>query len=163
MIELLHKKREVLTEEDIVKRDIKEKKKEKEVEVELNTLFNKIKKEKIQKEKLNTKQYILDELHSLLYVLKRLHFEIEKIDNGEISLIEHEDEEKVLNSVSYYLEKLNKDISYAEFKLEELRLKHKELKSSKKAGKHLDKISMLFNSLEKKLEIIKSYNKNLPF
>ena len=163
MLELFHKHEDNFTKIDIVKRDSAEKKKEEEIEIELNTLLKKIKNEKIPQEKLNIKQYILDELHNILYVLKRLHFEIEKIDKGEISLIEHEDVGKVINSVNYYLNKLNKDISYAEFKLEELKQKHKELKSSKKAGKDLKKIDILFNDLETKLEIIKRYNKNLPF
>lgn len=163
MLELFHKKGEYLTKEDIVKRDSSEKDKEQEIELEIKSLLKNIEKEKIPTEKLNTKQYILDELKNLLFVLKRLHFEIEKIDKGEISLVEHDDAGKVVDSVKYYLEKLNKDVSYAEFKLEELKQKHEELKSSKNPGKNMKRIESLFSDLENKLEIIKTYNKRLPF
>ena len=163
MLDLFHKKEALLTKGDIVKRDSSEKEKEREIELELRSLLDTIKKEKIPSEKLNIKQYILDELNNLLFVLKRLHFEIEKIDKGEISLVEHDNVSKVADSVKYYLEKLNKDVSYAEFKIDELKQKHEELKSSKKAGKNMKRIESLFTDLETKLEIIKSYNKNLSF
>ena len=162
MLELFHKKEEHLTKRDLVKRDEEEKQKEKEIEKELKTLLSKIKKEKIPKEKANVKQYIIEELNNLFFVIKRLHQEIEKIDKGEICLIEHDNESDVVESINYYLTKLNKDISYAEYKIEELKQKHLELKKSKKAGKNISKIAVLFEDLETKLETIKNYNKIIP-